>query len=33
VRFLPLRARLIDAAVLLDAKTGDPLGIVMVDPW
>jgi hypothetical protein len=33
VRFLPLRARTSDAAVLLDAKSGDPLGIVAVDPW
>jgi len=33
VKFLPLRARLMDAAVLLDAKTGDPLRIVIVDPW
>jgi len=33
VKFLPLRARQMDAAVLLDAKTGDPLRIVVVDPW
>lgn len=33
VKFLPLRARTQDAAVLLDAKTGEPLKIVVVDPW
>lgn len=33
VKFLPLRARTADAAVLLDAKTGMPLKIVLVDPW
>lgn len=33
VKFLRLRARTSDAAVLLDATTGDPLKIVMVDPW
>lgn len=33
VKFLPLRARSGDAAVLLDAQTGQPLKIVMVDPW
>lgn len=32
VKFLPLRAR-VDAAVLIDAATGTPLGIVKVDPW
>lgn len=32
VKFLPLRARA-DAAVLIDAVTGEPLGIVKVDPW
>jgi hypothetical protein len=32
VKFLPLRARA-DAAVLIDAATGAPLGIVKVDPW
>ena len=33
VRFLPLRGKQADAAVLLDAKTGAPLDIVLVDPW
>jgi hypothetical protein len=33
VKFLPLSARTSDAAVLLDAATGRPLKIVMVDPW
>ena len=33
VKFLPLRARSGDAAVLLDAATGNPLRIVLVDPW
>ena len=33
MRFLPLRGRLADGAVLLDAKTGAPLEIVLVDPW
>lgn len=33
VRFLPLRAKMADGAVLLDAKTGAPLDIVLVDPW
>jgi hypothetical protein len=33
VKFLPLRGRLADGAVLLDAKTGAPLEIVLVDPW
>lgn len=32
VRFLPLRART-DAAVLIDATSGNPLDIVKVDPW
>jgi len=32
VRFLPLRAR-VDAAVLVDAVSGEPLGVVLVDPW
>jgi len=32
VKFLPLRAR-VDAAVLLDAASGVPIGIVQVDPW
>jgi len=31
--FLPLRARLQDMAVLVDAKDGKVLGIVAVDPW
>jgi hypothetical protein len=33
VRFLPLRGSQTDGAVLLDAKTGAPLEIVLVDPW
>jgi len=33
VKFLPLRAKKADAVVLLDAKTGAPLDIVLVDPW
>lgn len=33
VRFLPLRGKLTDGAVLLDASTGAPLDIVLVDPW
>jgi hypothetical protein len=33
VKFLPLRGKQADAAVLLDAKTGAPLEIVLVDPW
>jgi hypothetical protein len=33
VKFLPLRGRQADGAVLLDAKTGAPLDIVLVDPW
>jgi hypothetical protein len=33
VKYLPLRASQVDGAVLLDAKTGAPLGIVLVDPW
>jgi hypothetical protein len=33
VKFLPLRARSGDAAVLLDAGSGQPLKIVQVDPW
>jgi hypothetical protein len=32
VKFLPLKARA-DAAVLIDAATGAPLGIVKVNPW
>ena len=33
VKFLPLRATQADGAVFLDAKTGAPLEIVLVDPW
>lgn len=33
VRFLPLRGKQADGAVLLDAKTGAPLDILLVDPW
>jgi hypothetical protein len=33
VRFLPLRGMQADGAVLLDATTGAPLEIVLVDPW
>jgi hypothetical protein len=33
VKFLPLRAPSADAAVLLDAVSGMPLEIVLVDPW
>ncbi|MET0496738.1 MAG: TfpX/TfpZ family type IV pilin accessory protein [Steroidobacteraceae bacterium] len=33
VRYLPLRASKQDAAVIVDAKTGDPLKILLVDPW
>ncbi len=33
VKFLPLRGSQVDGAVLLDAKTGAPLEIVLVDPW
>jgi hypothetical protein len=33
VRFLPLRGKQADGAVLLDARTGAPLDIVLVDPW
>jgi hypothetical protein len=33
VKFLPLRGRQADGAVLLDAKTGAPLDILLVDPW
>jgi hypothetical protein len=31
--YLPLRARLKDMAVLVDAKDGKVMGIVQVDPW
>jgi hypothetical protein len=33
VRFLPLRASQKDAAVLLDAVSGTPLEILLVEPW
>ena len=33
VKFVPLRARHGDASVLLDAASGKPLKIVLVDPW
>jgi hypothetical protein len=33
VKFLPLRGKQADGAVLLDAKTGAPLDILLVDPW
>jgi hypothetical protein len=33
VKFLPLNAPKKDAAVLLDADSGVPLEIVLVDPW
>jgi hypothetical protein len=33
VKFLPLRGRVSDAAVLIDAVTGSPLETVLVDPW
>ena len=33
VKFLPLRGKQADGAVLLDARTGVPLEIVLVDPW
>lgn len=33
VKYLPLRARGGEAAVLLDAATGAPLKIVLVNPW
>ena len=33
LKFLPLRGKDVDGAVLLDAKTGAPLEIVLVDPW
>ncbi|HEY1291282.1 MAG TPA: TfpX/TfpZ family type IV pilin accessory protein [Burkholderiales bacterium] len=33
VKFLPLRGKETDGAVLLDARTGAPLDIVLVDPW
>ena len=33
VRFLPLRAQEKDGAVILDATSGVPLDILLVDPW
>ena len=33
VRFLPLRARKRDGIVLLDAASGLPLRVLLVDPW
>jgi hypothetical protein len=33
VGFLPLRARKKDGIVLLDAVSGDPLEILLIDPW
>ncbi len=33
VRFLPLRARKKDGVVLLDAATGAPLQVLLIDPW
>jgi hypothetical protein len=33
VKYLPLRGRSSDAAVLMDAVTGMPLETVLVDPW
>lgn len=33
VKFLPLRARKRDGIVLLDATSGLPAGILLVDPW
>lgn len=33
VRFLPLKARMRDMAVILDAKTGAVLGYAEVNPW
>jgi hypothetical protein len=33
VKYLPLRGRSSDAAVLIDAATGMPLETVLVDPW
>jgi hypothetical protein len=33
VTFLPLHAPRTDAAVLLDAVSGAPLEILLVDPW
>lgn len=33
VRYLPLRAPKSDGAVMLDAKTAAPVGILLIDPW
>lgn len=33
LRYLPLRARQKDAAVLLDAVSGQPLRMLLIDPW
>jgi len=33
VKFLPLRGRSSDAAVLIDAASGMPLETILVDPW
>jgi hypothetical protein len=33
LRFLPLRAPQVDGAVLLDAASGAPVDIVLVEPW
>jgi hypothetical protein len=33
VKYLPLRAKEKDGAVVLDAVSGMPLGIVLVNPW
>jgi hypothetical protein len=33
VRFLPLRAARKDGAVLLDAASGSPLDILLIEPW
>lgn len=33
VRFLPLRASARDAAVLIDADSGQPLKMLLIDPW
>ena len=33
VKFLPLRARKKDGIVLLDAISGNPLAVLLIDPW
>jgi hypothetical protein len=33
LRYLPLRGRDEDAAVLLDAASGNPIAMLLVDPW